>query len=92
MFTRFNQPDYTNTKASEDKARSIKSEAIRLASVFEDNDMFKSVAQLAPQFTVTVNATDRHRFDLVTPVNVIPGLHVIATTIRAGTEFDTITI
>ena len=92
LYTRFNQTDFTNAKASVDKARAAKSEAIRLAQIFEDNEMFKSVSELAKQFTVAVNASDRHRFDVVTPVNVIPGLHVIATTVRAGTQFDTITI
>jgi phage tail sheath gpL-like len=92
LYTRFNQTDFSNAKASVDKARAIKSEAIRLAQIFEDNEMFKSVSDLAKQFTVVVNASDRHRFDVVTPVNVIPGLHLIATTVRAGTQFDSITV
>jgi len=92
LFTRFNQPDFANVKASVDKARAIKSEVVRLMRVFEDNEMFKSVAELAKQVSVSTNDSDRHRFDIDTPVNVIPGLHVIATTVRAGTQFDTISV
>jgi phage tail sheath gpL-like len=92
IFTRLNQPDLKNVKASEDTAKQIKGELVRLASLFEDNEMFQAVAQLAKQFTVTRSVSDRHRFDVVTPVNVIPGLHVVATTVRASTQFDTVTV
>ena len=92
LWTRFNQTDLTNTKRSVKTARTIKGEALRLAKIFEDNAMFQSVSQLATQFTVTSSLTDRNRFDVVTPVNVIPGLHVIATTIKASTQFDTISV
>lgn len=92
IFTRLNQPDLKNVKASEETAKQIKGELVRLASLFEDNEMFQAVAQLAKQFTVTRSVSDRHRFDVVTPVNVIPGLHVVATTVRASTQFDTVTI
>jgi phosphoserine phosphatase len=33
-----------------------------------------------------------HRFDIAIPVNVIPGLHGVGTSIRATTEFDTLSI
>lgn len=92
LWTRFNQTDLTNTKRSVKTARTIKGEALRLAKIFEDNAMFQSVNQLATEFTVTASLTDRNRFDVVTPVNVIPGLHVIATTIKASTRFDTISV
>ncbi len=92
LWTRFNQTDLTNTKRSVKTARTIKGEALRLAKIFEDNSMFQSVAELATQFTVTASLTDRNRFDVVTPVNVIPGLHVIATTIKASTQYDTISV
>ena len=92
LWTRFNQPDFSNVKASVQKARDVKSEAIRLANVFEDQNMFQAVNQLAKQFVVERSETDRHRFDLFTPVNVIPGLHVIATQISAGVQFDSFTI
>lgn len=92
QYTRVSQPDLTNVKASTDKATLIKSEYIRLAMVFQEQGMFQNVEGLAKQFTVTRSLTDRHRFDAVTPVNVVPGLAVVATTIRATTEGDTITV
>ena len=70
----------------------MKSEAIRLANLFEDQEMFQAVAQLSKQFVVERSTSDRHRFDVLTPVNVIPGLHVIATNIEAGTQFDALSI
>jgi phage tail sheath gpL-like len=92
VFTRLNQPDLKNVKASNETAKVIKGEIIRLASLFEDNEMFQYVGQLAKDFTVIRSLSDRHRFDVVTPVNVIPGLHVVATTVRAGTQYDTLTV
>lgn len=92
LFTRFSQPDFKRRKASEDAAQLILSELVRLASLFEDQEMFQAVDQLARQFAVERNLQDRHRFDYKTPVNVIPGLHVIAGNIEASTQFDTITL
>lgn len=92
LHARFSQPDLKQTKASADVARNIKSEAIRLAVQFEDQNMFQAVSLLAKQFVVERNASDRHRFDVKTPVNVIPGLHVIATNVEATTQFDVVTV
>lgn len=92
IVTRFNQTDFTSRKASAATGGEIKSEAIRLATLFQTQNMFQAVALLAPQFQVEGNASDRSRFDLFIPVNVIPGLHVIATNIQAGTQFDIVTI
>lgn len=92
IYTRFSQPDFKRRKASEGAAVDIKAEAIRLASTFEDQGMFQAVSKLAKKFKVERNTSDRHRFDLLTPVNVIPGLHVIATNIQATTEFDVVTV
>jgi phage tail sheath gpL-like len=92
VYTRLTQPDLVNVKASNETAREIKAELIRLALLFQDNTMFQAVEQLSKQFTVTRSSSDRHRFDVVTPVNVIPGLHVVATTVRAGTQYDSISI
>lgn len=92
LATRFAQPDFKRTKASLRNARNLKSEAIRLAQTFQDNEMFQAVDQLAKFFVVERNASDRHRFDVKTPVNVVPGLHVVATNIEATTEFDVITV
>lgn len=90
--TRFSQVDFTNVKASEDKARNAKGEIVRMMQAFEDDQMFQAVAQLAKLVVVERNATDRSRFDVFIPVNVVPGLHVIATRIEAGTLFDSFTV
>lgn len=92
LFSRFSQPDFKQTKASSPVARNVLGEVIRLARSFEDQNMFQAVTQLAKQFQIERNASDRSRFDVLTPVNVIPGLHVIATQVAAGTQFDTVTI
>jgi phage tail sheath gpL-like len=92
VYARLNQPDLKNVKASNETAKTVKSELVRLAQLFEDNQMFQAVAELAKQFTVVRSLSDRHRFDVMTPVNVVPGLHVVATTVRAGTQFDSISI
>lgn len=92
VYTRFSQPDFKQRKGSSETGREIKAEAIRLASLFEDQQMFQAVQQLAKQFVVERATSDRHRFNLKTPVNVIPGLHVIATNIEATTEFDELTL
>lgn len=92
VFTRFSQPDFKQRKASSETAREILSELIRLATAFEGENMFQAVKELAKQFRVERSLSDRHRFDVKTPVNVIPGMHVIATNIEAGTQFDTISI
>lgn len=92
VYTRFSQPDFKQRKASAGAGIEIKSEAIRLARLFEDQEMFQAVSQLAKQFKVERNLTDRHRMDLRAPVNVVPGLHVIATNVAASTQFDVVTI
>jgi phage tail sheath gpL-like len=92
LYTRFSQPDFKSRKASAQAATDIKGEAIRLAVTFEDEEMFQAVGRLARKFKVERNASDRHRFDVFTPVNVVPGLHVIATNVQATTEFDVITL
>lgn len=92
IHTRFSQPDFTTRKAGPSDAREVKSELIRLATAFEEQNMFQAVAQLAKKFQVERSKSDRHRFDVKTPVNVIPGLHVIATNVVASTEFDELSI
>lgn len=92
LWTRFSQPDFKQTKASAGTAILLKSEAIRLAVQFEEQQMFQSVNQLAKYFEIERNASDRSRFDIKTPVNVIPGLHVVATNVVATTLFDVITV
>lgn len=92
VYTRLSQPDFKQRKASAEAAIEIKSELVRLASLFEDQQMFQAVDQLAKQFTVERATSDRHRFNVETPVNVIPGLHVIATNVIATTQFDELSI
>lgn len=92
LYTRFSAPDMKQRKASQRTADDVLGEMIRLANAFQDQEMFQAVDRLVKQFLVERSATDRHRFDYKTPVNVIPGLHVIAGNIEATTEFDTLTI
>jgi phage tail sheath gpL-like len=92
IFTRFSQADFKQRKASAETAKDIKAEMIRLATLFESQNMFQAVSQLAKQFKVERSSSDRHRFDVLTPVNVIPGLHVIATNVSASTQFDVLSI
>lgn len=92
VYTRGSQPDFANVKASARKAQDFKSELIRLALLFQEQEMFQAVEQLSKKFIVERASSDRHRFDCKTPVNVIPGLHVIATNVEATTEFDELVI
>jgi phage tail sheath gpL-like len=92
VVTRFNQSDFTNVKASEDQADLALSEVIRLAQLFQEQGMFQNIDALAKEFVVERNASDRSRFDVFTPVNVIPILAVIATNIQGTTAGDTLTI
>lgn len=92
VFNNFNQPFWSQQKASVQAAQNILSDLLRLAGLMQDQGMFQAVEQLAPQFEVERNASDRSRFDSFTPVNVIPGLHVIANNTQAGTQFDQITL
>lgn len=92
LFTRWSQPDLKQAKASIDTAKLLKSEMLRLAHVFQDSNAFQAVDQLASQFKVQRSTSDRHRFDALTPVNVVPGLHVIATQVQAGVQFDTLSL
>jgi phage tail sheath gpL-like len=90
LFTRFSQPDFKQVKASTNKAKQALGEMVRLAKLFESQEMFQAVDQLSKQFKIERSTSDRHRFDWRTPVNVIPGLHVMAGNIAASTQFDTI--
>lgn len=90
--TRFAQPDFINQKASQDTARAAKGEVIRLMQVFEDQGMFQSVSELAELVVVQTNPSQRGRFDVYIPVNVVPNLHMIATDVEATTLFDQFTV
>jgi phage tail sheath gpL-like len=92
VYTRFAQPDFKQRKASAETGREIKSEVIRLMGLFEDGGMFQAVKELSKEVLVERNVSDRHRFDVKIPVNVVPGLHVLASNIEAGTKYDVITL
>lgn len=92
VFTRLNQPDLKQVKASVETAKLVKSEVIRLMKLFETGGMFQAVDKLAKQVVVERSVSDRHRFDMAIPINVIPGLHVIASNVKAGTQFDTFSV
>lgn len=79
-------------KASAAVALRIKGELIKLAMSFEDQEMFQAVAQLAKKFVVQRATTDRHTFEIKTPVNVVPGLHRKKANTEATTEYDTILV
>lgn len=90
--TRLNQPDLVRVKASSNVMKLIKGELIALAKIFEDQGMFQSVDQLAKLFQIERNASDRSRFDVFIPVNVVPGLHMVAVNEQATTQFDVFTV
>jgi phage tail sheath gpL-like len=92
LWTRFSQPDFSNVKASVQVAQFLLSEVIRLAKLFEDNQMFQAVQQLSQQIVVERNATDRSRFDVQVPTNVIPGLHEIAVNVIGTTIGDSFVV
>lgn len=90
--TRVAQPDFQNVKASAERATALRSELIRLAVLFEDQAMFQGVSDLSKEFQVALGLSDRSRFDFKTPVNVIPGLHVLAGNIAASTRFGFVSL
>lgn len=90
--TRFAQDDVAKAKASGAEATLLLSEVIRLAQLFQGQGMFQAVDLLAKQFVVQRNISDRSRFDVFTPVNVIPILAVVASRIQASTVGDTLTV
>lgn len=92
IFTRFSQPDFTQRKLNDETAREAKAEVIRLMQAFQDQGMFQAVDKFAKLVEVERNASDRSRLDIKIPVNVVPGLHVVASNIVASTQFDVITV
>lgn len=91
VYTRLSQRDFRK-KASGSVANRMKGELVRLAAAFEDQDMFQATALLAKQFVVQRASTDRHAFEVKTPVNVVPGLHRKKVNVEATTEFDSIVV
>lgn len=76
------------TKASQTIANLLKDEILAEAQLFEDQGAFQAVQTLAPQFQVAPSTTSRGRFDFQIPINVLPGLYVIAGNIQGVTTFD----
>lgn len=82
------------TKASQTVANLLKDEVLRQAQAYEDAGAFQGVKTLSKQFIVQPSSTSRGRFDFKIPVNVLPGLFVIAGNIQAvsGAEFGDFTL
>ena len=82
------------TKASQAIANLLKDEILRVALDFESQGAFQGVKTNAPLFLVQPSSTSRGRFDFQIPVNVIPGLMVIAGNIEAvsGENFGDFTL
>jgi hypothetical protein len=80
------------TKASVQVAALLKDEVLREAQVFEDVGMFQGVKTLAPLFKIQPSTTSRGRFDFKIPVNVLPGLTVIAGNIQAVSDLGNFTL
>jgi len=80
------------TKASVKIAGLFKDEILREAQAFEDAGMFQGVKTLAPLFVVSPSTTSRGRFDFKIPVNVLPGLMVIAGNIEAQSVLGNFTL
>ena len=80
------------TKASLLTSQLLLNEVIREAQFFEDQGAFQGVQTLAPQFQVQPSITSRGRFDIYIPVNVVPGLMVIAGNIQAVSTIGNFTL
>jgi len=78
------------TMASADVAAAFKDEVLREALLFQAQGAFQNVKENASQFVVQVNSTGR--FDFYIPVNVIPGLMVIAGNIQGVVSASVFTL
>ena len=78
------------TLASVDVAAAFKDEVLREAFLFQSQGAFQNVKQNAALFQVQVSSTGR--FDFYIPVNVIPGLMVIAGNIQGVVSAATFTL
>lgn len=74
------------TKASKTIAALLKDEILKEAMSFQDQGAFQGVKTLAPLFLVQPSTSSRGRFDFKIPVNVIPGLYVIAGNIQGVSD------
>lgn len=80
------------TKASITIANQLKDEILAEAQLYEDNGAFQGVKTLAPLFIVQPSTTSRGRFDFRIPVNVLPGLQVLAGNIVAQSALGNFTL
>lgn len=82
------------TKASKTIAALLKDEIFREALAFEELGAFQGVKTNAKLFLVQPSTTSRGRFDFKIPVNVVPGLMVIAGNIQgvSGADFGDFTL
>jgi hypothetical protein len=80
------------TKASQFIANLLKDEILREAQDYETQGAFQGVKTLAPQFIVQPSTTSQGRFDFQIPVNVVPGLFVIAGNIQAVSGIGNFTL
>lgn len=82
------------TKASQTIANLLKDEILREAQDYEDRGAFQGVQANAKLFLVQPSSSSRGRFDFKIPVNVLPGLYVIAGNIEAvsGLAFGDFTL
>lgn len=80
------------TKASVQVAAKLKDEVLRNAYNFETLGAFQNVALSAKFFQVEISTTSKGRFDFKIPVEVIPGLYVIAGNIQAVSDLTTYTL
>ncbi len=97
-FAIIESPPFNNnpggTMASQFTAALLKDAILSEALFFESQQMFQGVKTLAPQFQVAPSTTSRGRFDFQIPVNVLPGLFVVAGNIVgvAGADFGDFTL
>ena len=80
------------TKASLTTAQLLLNEIIREAQYYEDQGAFQGVQTLTPQFQVQASSTSRGRFDFYVPINVIPGLMVIAGNVQGVSNIGNFTL
>jgi phage tail sheath gpL-like len=80
------------TKASLTTAQLLLNELVREAMVYEQQGAFQGVQTLTPQFVVQASSTSRGRFDFYIPINVIPGLMVIAGNVQGVSNIGNFTL
>jgi len=80
------------TKASTQIASKLKDEVLREAFDFEADGAFQNVKLLSKFFQIEISTSSRGRFDFKIPVDVVPGLYVIAGNIQAVSDLSQFTV